>query len=188
MCQSIFNPEEPMNIPEKLRKIVRQICKDNPESINHQIKKSIAAIRELPEFAEYVETLVNDNIQEMVYEERHSVTRARGAAYSMPAPSKLAGQKHATANKMVSAAFSGCYGHYMAGTTLGIITGDMIPLLIATEEAKAATHTGYANLLRWCQDKGVVGKLRVRDVIKENDLKKNYDRILAEARRQEPAA
>ena len=173
-----------MQLPENVVATVRAVCLANRESLDDQIAKSIKAVRDLDDFEDFAQRLIDGMIQEAVYDERHRINYKpprNVKEYGLPSP--VAGKQHKMANRMLNEAFVGGYSHYIAGTTLGNITGDQIDGIVASEEAISATHHGLANVLRWCKSRGVVGEKRVRDVIKERDLRRNFERILAAARK-----
>lgn len=165
--------------PQSLVEIVKEAVTANTADITAAQKQAEKAIRKLPNFAELSNWLISHAILELCYDARHSsnVSTKRQMNYY-----KGSG-KVQQASETVREAYRNIMDYYIAGTTIGNLTGEMLPAIYEAEIERGNGHIANARFVNWLQSRGLPAKVKVRDFgLSEKVLRQNFKRILREVR------
>jgi hypothetical protein len=158
---------------ESILEIVKAAAEHHPGDIPSAVDEAEMAIRDLPDFEALISALLRSAIQELVYDARHALnTRIKRDAGYYGGPAKVNGTSDG-----VQKVYESVYRYCIGSTTLGELKGEDIPEIVEGEKAKAQGHQFNAELLEWLEAQGVKGEKRVREVVPEKKLRKNFDRI-----------
>lgn len=171
-----------MSMPEHVMRLIQESVTKHGSDIAKAIDVAERRIRSLPDYGEIVDSLIHRCVQELVYTARGSLTnRLKNQLGGYDQEAKVVVGE----SESVNGVYRSVYTHFIGGTMLGEITGDDIDALMESETAKAKGHQFNAALLKWLQAQGVIGDKRVRDVVPESRLKKQYTRLLRQIQGKE---
>lgn len=163
--------------------IVREIVSEHRDDIDRSIALSIKAVRKHPEL---LEEIIDYGIRETVYAVRGMMNAEFRASRETPMPTgkAIAGAaREVPAAKVVvgtsadvQAAYQSVYDLFIAGKTLGTLTGEDLPNVVAHERGKANAHTFNVRLLEALVPL-VPEKKRVKDCVPEKKLRAIYERV-----------
>lgn len=162
-----------MDIPAPILDAVREATARHMGSVSDAIAEAVANVRLLDDFEGYVTVLVDQAIQELVYEARGRLTVAVARSATYVGPAKVNPLASAAVNRVAASV----YNHAIGGSRLGDLSGEELDAIAETETAIASGHQFNAALCRWCRTQGVKDGQRVRDVIPEGKLKAAYNRL-----------
>lgn len=139
-----------MTLPDEVIECVNKIVTENrTKNIMDVISECVCAVRCLDCFEEVQDNLVNNAIQDLVYDARHRINvklKKESGGYLSSATDKTKTGR-AAVEKVAATIFDYC----IAGTTLGELTGDMLFEVEKKERAIAAGHNFNANLCKRLQ-------------------------------------
>jgi hypothetical protein len=165
-------------MPDNILSIIEASVERYPDDIEEAVEFSINKVQSLPEYTSFVQTLVTDVIRRYIHEVRHDQTRKVKRSLGLyGCQSKIK-----TTSSTVSAVYSTIYDKwFIAGKSLGSITGEELPKIAASERMKSSGHIINARL---CEELVplVFGKNTVRDSVHENKLKAIVKKIEKENR------
>ncbi len=127
-----------------IREIVSAEAKKHPQSIESATEAAMLRIRKLPQYAEFVESLAERAVREMISVYRHATNVAiKNDEGAYGGPAKVVAGK-ATAEVMACV----YYEYRIGGTILGMVMGKELPGLAELEESKVEGHRFRAMLCR----------------------------------------
>lgn len=163
-----------MDLPRHVLQAATDAAAAHPTDPDAATDQALKAVRRMPDFNEFVESLVRRAIQDAVYAARHAhnvrVKRQQGVYGPPPAVLPSAADD-------VARAYESVYSYRIGGTVLGDLTGDQLPVVAAAEIERSKGHQFNAALVEWLRSQGVTGDRRVRDVVAEKKLEQNFRRI-----------
>lgn len=162
-----------MNIPEAVRSTIAAVSRKHPNDIKKALEQAKTAVRKLPEFKKYIDVLVDESIQGLLYASRHLDNTALKNSGRNP-ETKVNG-----ISPGVLAAFGRAYDYHIAGRTLGQLLGEELSGIAESEENVANGHRFNAALCRWLATKVPPGK-RVSESVPAKELKRKFDQLCRE--------
>lgn len=133
-----------MNYPQSITEAVRVACSNNPTNTIEAAKEAEGAIRKLPEYDEFVRTLVSNAVMGMVTSMCHSATVAenrRTGVYGGPAKVQRG------SSIALNAAYESIYNRRIGEVLLGSIFGRDLVGMAEWERERGAGHYINAKLL-----------------------------------------
>lgn len=154
-----------METPKAITAVINGVVGKYPGNLARQKKTAKASIRRLPEYDDYVEGLVDQAVELLVYNCRHISNCAQKRScgeYGQAARVLVAG------SDSVRKAHS-MYNYNIAGRTLGMLLGEELDALAETQFAAGNGCHVNARLL-WGLAEIVPASKRVMDVVGEGKL------------------
>lgn len=167
--------------PQSVAEIITRVTEANGNEVSRAVEQAVTAITALPEFPELVNTLITEEVRNLVYAERHRVDvkmRNQSGVYALRRQQVVAGPATAEVYRSV-------YGYYIGGRMLGDLTGAELVEVAQRERSAARGHTFNAALAEWLVQNGVPANRQVRDAIPESRLGEvfhNLKRAIIDAR------
>jgi hypothetical protein len=155
---------------ECIREAIRKAVGRHRE-VDAQILAAQRAVRGLPEFESYRESLVDDAIQREVYEVRSEENRAirRSNPETQSFPKVKVGE-----SRTVRDAYAHLYEMNVIGKQLGDLTGEELEPAAAQDEEAANGRLARARLFRSLRKVVADGK-KVRDAVSGKKLERLYE-------------
>ena len=159
-------------IPDDVIEAVREADAQHPDDIKEAVRQAIFAVRDLPGYLDFSRSLVDKAIQELIYDARHKadVAMKREAGY-YGKPGKTYGL-----GASVAKVYSSVYAYRIAGTTLGLLRGEQLPSIAASEDRIAEGHRFNAELCRWLRTVTPDDKT-VQESVSEKKLRQTFNRL-----------
>ena len=168
-----------MEMPKEVLDLAAEIAVKYGADIEKATDALDRAIRKLPEFEDLTENLLRMAEQELIYDARHQAnirTRLENGGYGGPAK-VVSGDSEA-----VKRVAQSVYAYAIAGTMLGMVLGDQLPDIAASEAARAEGHAFNARLCERLAGMVPKGK-RVREVVSEKRLQSIFREVETKTRR-----
>jgi hypothetical protein len=151
-----------MQFPKEVYSVIKKAVATHGDDIDGAIAMALAEVKELDNYVQLVEILVEQTIQTLVYEERHKCTvktKREIGAYNYRAKVQMGD------SKIVKDVCQKIYGMYIGGRTLGSIMGEDIPKLLASERQIRDGHSFNVKMLERIEPLAKPGKT-VQEVVK----------------------
>ena len=160
------------SLPETILEIVRKEAEAHPDDINAALQSAERRIRKLSEFEDLVNQLVSSAIRHLIHDAREAENRKQRRAAGGPPIVNVGNCDDVLAVCEQKAWMD----YFIAGRTLGSITGEELPGIAESERQKASGHSWNAAL---CKDiaKRVPAERQVREVLTEKQLANAVERI-----------
>lgn len=134
-----------MTFPESFLSIVKKMAFRYGTNIEKAVENAETAIRQLPEFGEIQRGLVTEAIRHLIHDARHKANlKMRRESGSHVAPTRVTTGSSTVVKRVAESLFN----YRIAGTLLGVLTGEDLPGIIESESNIAEGHTFNANLCR----------------------------------------
>lgn len=159
--------------PEEVLNAVKAASKKHPGDISQAIDMAVKTITKLPNYSEFVNSLVHRAIQELVYQQRHienTNTKKNNGSYG-GTPKVNAGESHT-----VGKVFESVFNYKIAGTILGMVKGEDLEGIASEEEAIANGHLFNSRLCKKLSSLVPKGKM-VKEAVSEKKLQSLFREI-----------
>ena len=156
---------------EELLKLVTEEVNANPDNIEVAVDNVIRKGSRRQAWQDWTADLIRKGVLQLVHDRRHCLNvTMRNANGEYGGPAKV------TIGKATSRIMAGVYSYLIAGKTLGMVTGDELPDIAASEAARADGHQFNARLCLKLA-RLVKGDKTVKECVSEVKLKALFEKI-----------
>lgn len=149
-----------------IESVIREVAKTYRDDVTQAIEIARQRLKALPEFSGFVDTLVDQAIQELVYRERcRSNQEMRRDGFAYDGAAKVVAAASTGANEV----YRSWFDYYIGSKTLGGLLGEELRPLAGSERELANGHTFNAMLLDRLHPLVPKDK-KVREVVPEKKL------------------
>lgn len=160
-------------IPKPILNIADKMAAKHSGDITLAVATALKAIRKLPEFREYVEILVHQSVQDLVYAARHQDNRQiKYANGDYHAAQKV---RPADSEGVIRAAQNALFEYRIGGSRLGLLLGKDLLSIAATERAIGSGHFFNAALVE-----GLAPMVPAEKTVEESVSEAKLNRIFRE--------
>jgi len=173
-----------MKFTEEVKVIVREANANHPSSAEDATTEALQGVRGLKSYKSLVDALVKHAVQDLIHDGRHDINkgiRKQEGRYS-PLPKVQVGSSPAVMRAEVSV-----YLYRIAGTSLGEVFGKELLGIAVHEENRANGHIFNARLCRHLAEV-VPDNKKVKNAVKENQLKAFFSELSVERKEEKPEA
>lgn len=163
--------------PESVAKIVSAAVAKHRDDIDRAIETAKGRICLLPEYPELLDKLLIDAVRYLVLNKRHSLNIAMNRAAGVY--SQATGAKDVSALNRAAAEAVNYFNYYIAGRTLGDLTGAELPEIADAEREKGVGCFRNESILRALVPL-VKGDKTVRQSVKPKQLEAIFQRVHSE--------
>lgn len=163
-----------MVIPEEIRRVAERAVAQHPGDTKAAKNLAIEEAEKLKNYRSLERILAKEAIEHTVDDVRHNSNRTMRNETSVE-PNKVT-----AASAVVNDVCRSVYNFFVAGKTLGMITGNEIDGIILDESSKARGHIFTVRLMMWLRGQGVCGEKTVREVVSEKFLESSFHRLSKE--------
>jgi len=165
-----------MTYPETFMAAAREAAAKHGGDIDQATAVAEAAIRSLPDFADWVNAFVTSAIRELVYDARHqmNVAMKRDTGY-YGGPAKVKVGDSADIQKV----YQSFYEYHIAGMQLGMLKGADLEGIAESEAARAEGHAFNARLCKKLREV-VPDDKTVREAVPERKLREIFKKVQRE--------
>ncbi len=158
-----------MEFPESLLAVVKRAVKKYPADIEKCVAEAEKALRKRKAFTEWLDILITQGVQEIVYDIRHQInTRIKNENKEYGGKSTVIPGASEAVQEVESV-----YAYRIAGTMLGLVLGVQL-LDIANSEAAIANGHQFNSVLARSLMPLVPNDKRVQEAVSEKRLQKMF--------------
>ena len=165
---------------ESLTQIIADVSDKHADDIDAAVDECERRVKRLADFADFTGELIRQALREQIYDCRHRAnTEQRKASGFYGGAAKVM----AAASEIVQSVASekSLFDYFVAGTTLGRMTGEQLRATAESEATKAEGHQFNATLCSTLAEIVPEGKT-VRECVKETRLKTIFGGIMKQAK------
>lgn len=164
---------------DSLAQIVADVSDKHANDIDAAVDECERRVKRLADFADFVGDLVRQALRQQIYDCRHraNTEQRRASGFYGGAAKVLAAASEAVRD---AASEKSLYDYFVAGATLGTLTGEQLRATAESERTKAEGHQFNAELCGALAAIVPDGKT-VKECVKENRLRTIFSGIMKRA-------